>query len=77
MEKKEPTFFRLDGFEAGLDNEHNVVTLVLRQVRLSSAPPVQIASMLSADQADLIAAALLEAAKTLRSQQKTAASPRH
>lgn len=76
MEQKEPMFFPLDGFEAAIDREHNVVTLLLRQVRLKTAPAVPIASMLSAQQAETIANALLEAAKQLR-QQGAGAAPRH
>ncbi|WP_139319654.1 hypothetical protein [Stenotrophomonas sp. TD3] len=76
MEQKEPMFFPLDGFEAAIDREHNVVTLVISQVRVRTAPPVQIASMLSAQQAETIANALLEAAKQLR-QQGAGGVPRH
>lgn len=76
MEQKEPMFFPLDGFDAGIDREHNVVTLVLHQVRLHTAPAVQIASMLSAQQAERIGNALLEGAKQLR-QQRAESVPRH
>ncbi|WP_312237046.1 hypothetical protein [Stenotrophomonas sp.] len=74
--EKQPTFFPLDGFETAIDREHNVVTLLLRQVRLQTVPAVPIASMLSAQQAETIGNALLAAAKELR-RQSAGSAPRH
>ncbi len=74
---KEPVFFKLHGFEAALDVAHNVVTLILYQDRLSSAPPVKIASMVSAEQAEEIAASLQQAANELRRQHAAQGPGRH